>query len=150
MIYRRITREDQLAVTSYALDALRVVSAEEPLHIAPLKVREAVSFFAKDSSGLHFNLAAFDDRICVGAIAAFTAEMTYFERQEAHVMFAHAAVPGVGMRLVRELLAWLRGEPRLRRLTWAMNPGAMGDRMLSVLQRRLGFKQVQMLCWTKE
>lgn len=150
MIYRAITREDALAVTSYALDALRVVSADEPMHIAPMKVREAVSFFAKDASGNHFNLAAFEDRICVGAIAAFTAEMTYFERQEAHIMFAHATVPRVGIRLIRELLAWFKREPRLRRITWAMNPGAMGDRMLDVLARRHGFKSIQMLCMVKE
>ncbi len=142
--YRNINPEDTLAVTEYALRALRVVAVNEPLHVAPLKVREAVSFFAKDASGRHFNLAAFENRICVGAIAAFTAEMMYFERQEAHIMFCHASVPGIGWRLIREMMAWMRAEPRIRRVTWLMNKGEIGDRMARAITQRLGFDAMRL------
>lgn len=148
--FRSITRDDVPEVAAYALAALREVAPDGRVRISPLKVRDAVAFFAKDTSGLHFNLAAFELHGCVGAIAAVTAEMTYFERQEAHVMFARATLPGVGMKLIRELVGWVRAEPRLRRVVWAMNPSAMGSRMERVITRRLGFESVATLVWSKE
>lgn len=146
--FRSITNEDVPAVTEYALRVLRAIANDERLRVAPMKVQDAVRYFARTSG--HFNLAAFDDKLCVGAIAAFAGEMAYFERQEAHVMFCHATLPGVGMKLIREMMAWVRSEPRLRRIVWAMNPSSVGERTTNVLGRRLGFKPLNLLAWTKE
>jgi hypothetical protein len=107
-VYRAITREDTLAVTEYALRVLREAAKDEPLHVAPLKVRDAVAFFANKGQG-HFNLAAFEDKKVVGALALYVGEMPFFERCEGSVYFwprlgagrglpAHRRNDGLGAR----------------------------------------------------
>jgi hypothetical protein len=141
--YRSINREDVLGVTEFSLRALRRVAADEPLHVAPMKVRDAVKFFAHDISGQHFNLAVFDDGKVLGACALYAAEMAYFERREVHVMFCFAEQPMVLRRLAREMVAWFTAQPSLRRLAWAMNPGS--DRMIAFLAKQFGFRKDDML-----
>jgi hypothetical protein len=137
-VYRAITREDTLAVTEYALRVLREAAQDEPLHVAPLKVRDAVAFFANKGQG-HFNLAAFEDKKVVGALALYVGEMPFFERCEGSVYFCHASVPGVGFRLIGEMMAWVRADLRIRRVQWLMNKGETGDRMGKAIARRYGF-----------
>lgn len=148
--YRRINREDVDAVSAFALRALTFVAGDEDrLHIAPAKVKNSVAYFAK-SGAEHFQLAAFEDHVCVGAIAAFSAEMAYFERKEAHVAFCYSTRVGVGMRLARSLMAWAKADMLIRRVTWTMNVGEYGERMARVINRRFGFEPYQTLVWVKE
>lgn len=145
--YRRIRPNDVPSVTAFALEVLRRECGDAALHIAPLKVQHAVRFFAADTSGRHFNLAAFRDGEPVGAMALLTAEMTYFEREEAHVVMAFASVPLTIRRLVADAMAWFRSEPRLRRILWPQNTA--GARFVE-FTGRFGFASTPMLTTLKE
>lgn len=143
--YRTITPADVPAVTGFALDALHWAVRDEPLHIDANKVVAAVMYFAITPG--HFQVAAFDKGKCVAALAAYVAEMPWFERSEAHVVFCLSTVPGIGIRMIRDLLSWAHSDMRVRRITWLMNDGA--DRMPHVIKRRFGFSKRETLVWYK-
>ena len=137
---RSITSADVSAVAGLALEVLREQAEELPVHISAPKVLAAVKFFAEAPPGEHFQRAAFtDDGHCVGAMAALVSEMPFFERCEAQVYFCYAKAPGVGVRLIRKMLDWVKREPRIRRVTWLMNRNEVGERMARVIARRFKF-----------
>lgn len=143
--YRPIVSEDVPAVTALALEALRFGMGESALTVSPAKVQGMVQGFA-DEPG-HFQLAAFKDGQPVGAIAAYVAEMPFFDWCEAHVLMCYCNEPHAGTRLIKAMLDWVNSELRIRRVIWAMNDGA--EKFSRVLQRRFAFGQKDMLVYTK-
>lgn len=130
MLLRRVTAEDIDQVAAFAIEGLR--PNLYPLHLSREKVRQWIRHFA--DSQRDFHLAAFDGGRIVGLIAAIVQEMPFWERWEAHVLACRAVVPGVGQRLFRELFRWVRANPLIRRLHWAMEFDAE-PRMMRIAER---------------
>ena len=145
MTYRPMTAEDVPAVTALALEALRFGMGDAPLTVSPDKVRGMVAGFASEPG--HFHLIAFKGDAPVGAIAAYAAEMPFFDWCEAHVVMCYCTEPRAGTPLIKAMLAWVKSELRIRRVIWAMNDGA--EKFSRVLQRKFGFGQKDMLVFTK-
>lgn len=145
MTYRPLIEADVPAVTELALEALRFGMGDVRLTISPDKVRGMVAGFATQPG--HFNLIAFKDESPVGAIAAYVAEMPFFDWSEAHIAMCYCTEPRAGTPLIKAMLRWVESELRIRRVIWAMNDGA--EKFSRVLQRRYGFGQKDMLVFTK-
>lgn len=133
MTFRRITVADVEALTALALSA---IPYQRTLVVNPDKVRSMVSFFA--TSHEHFQMAAFDNDKPVAGVAMLVSEMPFHDRCEGTIVFCFSSGVGVGMRLLREMMRWVNNDFRIRRVSWAMNPGF--DERMVVVARRLGFQ----------
>lgn len=114
MEFRRLKPSDIEAVTAFAVQGMR--PDLYPGHLDMNKVRTTVRHFCHSASDWH--LAAFEGDQVVGICAVQVSEQPWFERHQATVVALYAVVPGVGRRLVRELMAWYGEQPMLRRLHW--------------------------------
>lgn len=142
--FRRLKPSDIEAVTAFAVQGMR--PDLYPGHLDMNKVRTTVRHFCHSASDWH--LAAFDGDQVVGICAVQVSEQPWFERHQATVVALYAVVPGVGRRLVRDLMAWYGEQPMLRRLHWPQERGA--SRATCRFGRMAGFdKQVAVLMHEK-
>ena len=116
MEFRRITAADVDRVEAFAIEGMR--PALYPMQLSRDKVRSVITHFAH--SQRDFQLAAFDGERMVGGIAALVSDLLWFERCEAHVVMLYATQAGVGRELVRRMFEWVRDDPRIRRVLWAL------------------------------
>lgn len=110
-----------------------------PLVLSPQRVREVMHHVM--STTRDFHLAAFDGQQMVGGVAAVVTPMLWFERSEANVVMCRAVRPGVGRRLIDDLIRWAREDMRIKRVLFPVEfdaPAAM-TRYL----RMRGFNQPQ-------
>lgn len=130
--YRRARLTDVDAVAALAMAAL----PDEPeVAVSAHKVMAMVTFFAVHRE--QYQLAAFKDGVAVAGVAMLVSEMPFHERGEGTIVFCYAKEPGTGFRLLREMMAWVKNDMRIRRVSWAMNRGF--DERLRHLAHRLGF-----------
>lgn len=130
MEFRRVLPADVEAVADFAIQGLR--PNLYPLHVSREKVRAMIAHFGQ--SRIDFNLGAFEDGKPVGIVAVLVSELPWFERREACIVALYATRPGVGWKLLREVFAWYRAEPLLRRLTWPLEFD-VAPRMLKIAER---------------
>lgn len=127
--YRTLQPADVDAVAAFAAEGMPARDAPG-LRFSPDKVRAIVAHFQRTPSDFH--LVAFDAGRVVGAIAACVSEMLFFERCEATVVMCQArGVPGVGRELIGQLMAWARGDMRIRRVQFPIE-----------IQARPGFERL--------
>jgi hypothetical protein len=141
-VYRRIVPQDVPRVTDLALRAL-ASSGEYPLHPSRPKVERMVGHFAVDRAS--FGMAAFtEDNLPVAAIALYVLESPFYERHEGHVVMCWSEDPGTGMRLIRQMMDWVKADIRVRRVIWAMNESdgvhSVAHRFGELVKRRFGFR----------
>jgi len=94
-----------------------------------------------DPKSPHFHLAAFNNGLVVGAIAAYVVEMPFFERCEAHVVMCRATQPGAGRILIRKMNEWFEGNMMVRRVIFPLEENA--DPRQALLLARFGFVRAQ-------
>lgn len=130
MEIRRLNPSDIEAVTAFAIRGLR--PDLYPGHLDMNKVRTTVRHFCYSASDWH--LAAFEGGEVVGICAVQVSEQPWFERCQGTVVALFATVPGVGWRLVRELMSWYGEQPMLRRLYWPLEFD-VEPRMMRIAER---------------
>lgn len=137
--YRRATIYDVPELMDLARAGLTLRGYVEalPLHVDNFKIRQMIVHFVTMTG--HFQMVAVKDGKVVGALAMYVAEMPWFERAEGHVMMCFATVPSTVRRLVREMMAYVDADIRIRRVCWSMNEGA--EKLVAMAARRFGFGQ---------
>lgn len=133
MEYRRLTLDDVDQAATFAVRGLR--PQLYPLHLSRLKIDNTLRHLV--ASETDFHQFAFKDGGIVGGVAALVSEIPFFERKQATVVMLFATAPGTGWHLVRQLFAWYRSDPMLRRLLWAFEFDA--DPRMMPIAERFGF-----------
>lgn len=138
--YRRLTADDCEPVARFAMEGM---PSHDGLRLSPEKVRAVVWHFWKSATDFH--LVAWHGRRVVGLIAAAVGELMFFERAEAVVVACQArGVPGVGLELIKRMVAWARGNFMVRRVQFPMDLGSRPG--FQRLLRQAGFNQAQTVC----
>lgn len=114
-----MTEDDFESVARFAEEGL---SPERyPVIFSRHKLRHVVEHFMTSPTDYH--RIAVDDGAVVGVIAAAVAEMTYFQRCEAHICALYATRHGIGRQLLAGLLTWMDDHFMVQRVSWMHNPG---------------------------
>jgi hypothetical protein len=119
MDIRRMTDDDFEAVVRFAEEGLQ--PRRYPVIYSRPKLRRTIEHFMTSPTDYH--RIAVDSGEVVGVIAAAVAEMTYFQRCEAHIFALYATRTGVGRQLLDGLLRWMDDHFMVQRVCWMHNPG---------------------------
>jgi len=114
-----MTDDDFEAVARFAEQGLQ--PHRYPVIYSRPKLRGTIEHFMNSATDYH--RIAVDGGNVVGVIAAAVAEMTYFQRCEAHVFALYATRYGVGRHLLSGLLSWMDDHFMVQRVSWVHNPG---------------------------
>ena len=147
LTFRRLIEDDVQNVVEFAIVGMRPHLFKHAVFRRD-KVEAVVR--AVIGNDTWFNLAAFEGSRPVAIVAAIVQDMTWFERCEAHVVICRSERPGAGVRLIRAFMDWCKADPRIRQISFALEPDADG-RQLDMLRRRFGFQASQTVAlWAKE
>jgi hypothetical protein len=114
-----MTADDFESVARFAEEGLQ--PERYPVIYSRPKLRGVIEHFMGSTSDYH--RIAVDGGEVVGVIAAAMAEMTYFQRCEAHIFALYATRYGVGRQLLAGLLGWMDDHFMVQRVCWMHNPG---------------------------
>lgn len=137
MELRRLRPNDLEPVANYAIEGMRPELV--PLVLSRERVRSVIRHI--ETSQQDFHLVAEHDGQIVGAIAAITSPMLWFERWEATVVMCRATFPGAGAEMVRRLMAWAKDDPRVKRVVFPLEFDA--PKAMARFLRMNGFGQPQ-------
>jgi hypothetical protein len=148
-VIRPFVDSDGDAVVAFAIEGMRPTLYPHVILSEP-KVRAMVDHLARGGPRV-FQAAAFDEGGHVLAlVGAVVQPMLWFERDEAHVVVCRSIVPGLGAKLIGQMMAWAAAKMNVRQVSFAMEPDADG-RQLAMLRRRFGFQRSQQVAlWAKE
>jgi len=129
---RPATPADIPAIVEIAVESV----SQNPI---PVRIdRKAIAETTRNaiSGAAHFLWVAEKDGEVVGAVGAMSQPSFWHERQQCSVMLYYTRVPGLGARLLRELVRWVKSRPAIKVLVMELEPET--DPRLIQFMNRLG------------
>ena len=88
------------------------------------------------SAANNFAYVAVKNGIIVGAVCALVHPMMFYERSQASVIQFYCKAPGMGVKLLRELMQWADSRPVIKMVCFTLD--AKADPRIGKLLTRLG------------
>lgn len=137
---REATYKDLASVVDIAVESV----SQNPL---PVRIdREAITETVRQaiSSKAHFVWVSEIEGEVVAAVGAMSDKSFWFERQQCSVLLYYTRVPGEGIKLLRELMRWVKSRPAIKVCVMELEPDT-DPRLVNFLQR-LGFGRLSLNC----
>ena len=134
-LIRKATPSDLSDVVRLGIEALNIDPYEQ-LRICEDKVKQLATECI--SAPCNFCWVAEKDGEIVGAVSALVHPMAFYERSQASVIQFYCTSPGLGIKLIRELLSWVATRPAIKMVCFTLECRA--DPRIGKLLKRLGLQ----------